>query len=182
MKKVLTFAIMALVSCSLIMAQGNEGRPGGRGNQRKMPTMEEYMQMKLQHIVRELNLSEKDSAAFAPVYTQLLKEKQALMVKYGTEREIYRQLREGKQLADTTLQRITRNSVQLKMMDAQLEAQFLTRFEKVLTPSQIYNYQRAEESFRNRMMQGHRGQGYNGNGKPDANKHNRGERPGKRNK
>lgn len=163
MKKILTFAIMAMVSCSLIMAQGSDGRSNVRGKQRRMPTMEEFMQMKLQHMVKELNLNEADSTAFAPLYTQMLKEKQALMVKYGTDRETMKQLREGKQLADTTLQRITRNGAQLKMMDAQLELQYLQRFEKVLSPSQIYNYQKAEESFRSRMMMGHRG--FNRNGK-----------------
>lgn len=183
MKKILTFAIMALVSCSLIMAQGSDERANGRGKQRRMPTMEEFMQMKLNHIVKELNLNDNDSAAFAPLYTQMLKEKQVLMVRYGTDRETMKQLREGKQLPDTTLQRITHNSAELKMMDAQLELQYLQRFEKILSPSQIYNYQRAEESFRNRMMMGHRGFNRDGKGKGDskgAGKH--GERPSKKNK
>lgn len=177
MKKILTFAIMALVSCSLIMAQGSDERSNGHGKKRKMPTMEEYMQMKLLHIVKELNLNDNDSAAFAPLYTQMLKEKKALMVKYGTDRETMKQLREGKQLADTTLQRITHNSAQLKMEDAQLELQYLQRFEKFLSPSQIYNYQKAEESFRSRMMMGHR---HNNNGRSNGNPNNRGERPSKR--
>lgn len=175
MKKILTFAIMALVSCSLIMAQGSDDRSNERGRRHKMPTMEEFMQMKLKHTVKELNLSEMDSAEFAPLYTQMLKDKRALMEKYGTERELLKQLRQGKQLADTTLQRITRNSAQLKVEDAQLEQQFLQRLEKVLTPAQIYNYQRAEENFRSRMMAGHRGGNGNGHG-------NRGERPGKKDK
>lgn len=181
MKKIFSFAIMALVSCSLVMAQGSDSQ--GRGKQRRMPTMEEFMQMKLRHIVKELNLNEKDSAAFAPLYTQMFKEKQALMVKYGTDRETMKQLREGKQLADTTLQRITRNGAQLKMEEAQLEVQYLQRFEKVLSPAQIYNYQRAEESFRSRMMKGHHGFNRDGKGKLSGKQGgNRGERPNKKNK
>lgn len=120
--------------------------------QRQRASFEQFQQMKLDFIVKEMGLSEGDVQKFAPIYKELIQERSALYRKYHANGKIKKAIREGEQVADTTMQRISRDDAQLQIEDAQLEQEYQQKFEQVLTPQQVCSWRDAEKKFRSNMM------------------------------
>lgn len=120
--------------------------------QRQRASFEQFQQMKLDFIVKEMGLSEGDAQKFAPIYKELIQERSALYRKYHANGKIKKAIREGEQVADTTMQRISRDDAQLQIEDAQLEQEYQQKFEQVLTPQQVCSWRDAEKKFRSNMM------------------------------
>lgn len=140
----------------------NQGRPARvrATNDNDKPQMvrqhhfdfNEYLDTKCAAVVKEMGLNAKDSAKFVPVYRELQRAKSELYRKYGGNRAVRERIDNGENVADTTLLRVVRNYAARQAEDARLEQQYLTRFEKLLTPMQLYKLQRAETTFKNDMM------------------------------
>lgn len=120
--------------------------------QRQRPSFEQFQQMKLDFIVKEMGLSEGEIQKFEPIYKELIQERSALYRKYRANGRIKKAIRDGEQVADTTMQRISRDDAQLQIEDAQLEQEYQQKFEQVLTPQQICAWRDAEKKFRSNMM------------------------------
>lgn len=120
--------------------------------QHQRPSFEQFQQMKLDFIVKEMGLSEADAQKFAPIYKELIQERSSLYLKYRANGKIKRDIRKGVQVADTTLQRISRDDAQLQIEDAKLEQEYQQKFEQVLTPQQVCAWREAEKKFRGNMM------------------------------
>ena len=116
--------------------------------------------MKFDFIVKEMGLTPDEAEKFSPAYGELISEKSALYSKYSANNKVKRAMREGKQVADTTMQRISRDDAQLQIDDAQLEQKYQEKFEKILTPQQVIKWREAEQKFRNDVMsRRHHGRG-----------------------
>ena len=139
MKRFLTIAIISLVSLSVFA-------------QRHRPSFEQFQQMKLDYIVKEMGLSQSEVEKFAPIYKELIKDRSALYAKYRANGKIKREMREGKEVADTTMQRVSRDDAQLQIEDAQLEQEYQQKFETILTPQQVCSWRDAEKKFRSDVM------------------------------
>lgn len=120
--------------------------------QRQRPSFEQFQQMKLDFIVKEMGLSEGEIQKFEPIYKELIQERSALYRKYRANGRIKKAIRDGEQVADTTMQRISRDDAQLQIEDAQLEQEYQQKFEQVLTPQQVCAWRDAEKKFRSNMM------------------------------
>lgn len=120
--------------------------------QRQRASFEQFQQMKLDFIVKEMGLSEAEIQKFAPIYKELIQERSALYRKYRANGKIKKAIRDGEQVADTTMQRISRDDAQLQIEDAQLEQEYQQKFEQVLTPQQVCSWRDAEKKFRSNMM------------------------------
>lgn len=120
--------------------------------QRQHASFEQFQQMKLDFIVKEMALSEGDIQKFAPIYKELIQERSALYSKYRANGKIKKAIRNGEQVADTTMQRISRDDAQLQIEDAKLEQEYQQKFEAVLTPQQVCAWREAEKKFRGNMM------------------------------
>ena len=120
--------------------------------QRQRPSFEQFQQMKLEFIVKEMSLSDAEVQKFEPIYKELIKERSALYRKYRANGKIKKAMREGEQVADTTMQRISRDDAQLQIEDAKLEQEYQQKFEAVLTPQQVCAWRDAEKKFRGNMM------------------------------
>lgn len=120
--------------------------------QRQRPSFEQFQQMKLDFIVKEMGLNETETEKFAPIYKELIQERSALYRKYRANGRIKKAIRDGEQVADTTMQRISRDDAQLQIEDAQLEQEYQQKFEQVLTPQQVCEWREAEKKFRSNMM------------------------------
>lgn len=120
--------------------------------QRQRPSFEQFQQMKLDFIVKEMRLSEGEIQKFEPIYKELIQERSALYRKYRANGRIKKAIRDGEQVADTTMQRISRDDAQLQIEDAQLEQEYQQKFEQVLTPQQVCAWRDAEKKFRSNMM------------------------------
>lgn len=120
--------------------------------QRPRPSFEEFQEKKLEFIVKEMGLNDSEVEKFSPIYKELISEKTALYSKYRGNNRIKREMREGKTVADTTMQRISRNDADLQVEDAQLEQKYQQKFEKILTPQQVCKWREAEQKFRTDIM------------------------------
>lgn len=121
--------------------------------QRQRASFEQFQQMKLDFIVKEMGLTQAEINKFAPIYKELSAEKSALYRKYRASNGAARRaMREGKELADTTMQRISREEAQLQIEDAKIEQEYQQKFEAVLTPQQIFDWREAEKKFRTEVM------------------------------
>lgn len=120
--------------------------------QRQRASFEQFQQMKLDFIVKEMGLSEGEIQKFEPIYKELIQERSALYRKYRANGRIKKAIRDGEQVADTTMQRISRDDAQLQIEDAKLEQEYQQKFEQVLTPQQVCAWRDAEKKFRSNMM------------------------------
>jgi len=102
--------------------------------------------------VKEMGLNDAEIEKFAPIYKELISERSDLYRKYRANGPIKKAIREGKEVADTTMQRISRDDSQLQIEDAQLEQKYQQKFESVLTPQQICSWREAEKKFRSEVM------------------------------
>lgn len=139
MKRLLLLTIIALVNLSVFA-------------QHKRPSFEQFQQMKLDFIVKEMGLNNNEIQKFAPLYKELIKERSALYGKYRENGKIKHAIRTGQAVADTTLQRISRDDANLQIEDAKLEQEYQQKFESILTPQQICNWREAEKKFRTDVM------------------------------
>ena len=116
---------------------------------------EKFVQEKVAFIVAEMKLPAADSVRFVPVYKELQQEKGKLFVKYsaaGRELRRWHKEHKGEAAPDSLYLRAVRSEAQLNMEDARLEQQYLSRFEKILTPRQLSDYMRAEKKFKGTFM------------------------------
>ncbi len=150
MKK--SFLLLALLVIAPIIAFAQPNHRRGEGRDAERPSFESFMRTKCDMVVHELGLSQKDSTRFIPIYQELLREKSELYRKYGGGHRIRMAIERGEAVADTALMRVIYNSAQLQVEDAQLEHRYLIRLSGVLTPTQLYNLQKAEQKFRANMM------------------------------
>ena len=119
---------------------------------RQRASFEEFQKMKLDFIVKEMELNDAEIAKFTPVYKELSAERIALYAKYRDNNRIKRAMRNGEQVADSTMQRISRDDAQLQVEDAQLEIKYQEKFEAILSPQQIIKLHEAEQKFRDDIM------------------------------
>ena len=125
---------------------------GNKGNHEQHPSFEEFMAQRTHFFIQEMKLNNTDSAKFVVVYQQLMKDKGELMRKYHPGRDMWRKLRQGEALPDTTYLRLVENDAKLELEDAQLELSYVERFSKILTPRQLFDYRQAEKKFRSNFM------------------------------
>ena len=120
--------------------------------QRQRPSFEDFQKTKLEFIVKEMGLSDTEIDKFSPIYKEMSSERIALYAKYRDNTRIKRAMHNGEQVADTTMQRISRDDAQLQLEDAQLEMKYQQKFEKILSPQQVMKWRDAEQKFRSDVM------------------------------
>lgn len=145
MKKLIVL-ILSLVMVAGVYAQAQ----GTQDNKR--PSIEEFMMMKTNFIIKDLQLSAADSAKFVPMYRQYQKEKGELMRSATGGHAIGRKLMKHETVTDEDYLAAARGEVDYKAKDAELAKKWLSKFESVLTPQQLFTLLRAEEHFAADMM------------------------------
>lgn len=144
MKRTLPILILLLLLPLSLLAQRPEQGKGHGGRD----GFDRFLHTKCDMVVHELGLTPQDSARFIPIYHELQAEKSKLFRKYGSSRSVRMQLNADVQVPDSTLLRVIHNSAQLQVEDAMLEQRFVARFLTVLSPTQLYKLQLAEQKFK----------------------------------
>lgn len=153
------FLLLTLtLCCSVCFAQSQNVQRQGRGTHR--PNFEKYLEDRVSFVTKVMQLSPADSVKFVPVYKEMLKEKGDLMFKFHHVR-----IRPNQQYADSTYTNVALAEAQYKIEDAKCDMKYIEKFQKILTPKQVYSYTVAEKMFVGSFM-----------GRNQANS-NRGQRP-----
>ena len=160
MKKILLSFILIICGIS-VFAQQPQGR-----QRREMPNFDKYLQDRIAFVTGVMKLDPADSIKFVPLYKEKLKAKGELMMNSRHYR-----IMPNQQYADSIYTNAAMAETQYKIDDAKIDMEYLKKFEKVLTPKQLFSYQQAEKMFIGSFMHGGGPRGGNGG-------HNRnGQRP-----
>lgn len=154
-KRILSLVLVTTISI-MALAQGrHEGpKPGSKSEGR--PSFEKFMQEKTDFIVREMQLPQAASAQFVDLYKEMQLEKGKTMQKFHDRRTAIHKARRGEQATDAEYLEAARAEVSLSVEDAMIDQKYLERFEKVLTPEQLFRYVQAEKKFKSQFMRGKR--------------------------
>lgn len=166
MKKIL-FTLILFIGCIMVYAQQPQ-RPQ-RPQRGQMPNFEKYLEDRISFVTGVMKLSAADSVKFVPLYKEKLKAKGELMMKSHHYR-----IMPNQQYPDSIYTNAAMAETQYKIDDAKIDMEYLKKFEKVLTPKQLFTYQQAEKMFVGSFMNragGPRG----GHGGPNK----QGQNPGK---
>lgn len=164
MKRLLFSILFVLCAVAVYAQQPERGHgPGPRQGQR--PNFEKYLQDRVSFVTKVMGLAPADSAQFVPLYKEMLKEKGELMFKRPRQR-----IRPDRQYADSVYQIAAEGEIKYKLEDAKIEMKYLEKFEKFLSPKQVFGWIQAEKMFIGSFMLNERSRGQNGgpNGRPQG--------------
>lgn len=101
-------------------------------------------------IIQQAKLTEKEAAAFFPIY------KECQMKKHELNNQIWKLRREarGKELKEADYQRILEEIAKLRIQTDELEKSYLPKYHKVLSYKKIFDVQGAESRFHREMLKG----------------------------
>lgn len=138
MKQRMTLLLTALIMCLAAVAQP------------KLKSPEEFKKEYQAFIIKRAQLTEKEAAAFFPIYDECEKKKQELNNKiWELRRETF-----GKELTEKDYQRILENIANLSVQIDELDRTYLPLYNKVLSYKKIFEVQGAESSFHREMLKG----------------------------
>jgi len=157
MKKIFLL-LMVLASFATLQAQPQT--PKDPSKEKRGPSIEQFLQTKIDFIINDLKLSEADSAKFAPMYRDYQKAKGELMMKANTGRSMGRKMMKKETITDDDYKKAAHGELDFKIAEAELAKSWFTKFETILTPQQLFTLLRAEDHFAAEMMQRHQQRGH----------------------
>ncbi|MDE7420029.1 MAG: hypothetical protein K2N35_07450 [Muribaculaceae bacterium] len=165
MKKYLLLFLLAILAIPCSLAQGKD----------KKKMMEELQQFKIDYIVKEIQLSEKEKAEFIPLYTEYDRaRRQAGSEAWKFERE----LKKKKDVSEADYKKLYELQQIAREKDNEIVKTYDVKFEKILSAKQIYTMHQAEGKFLEKMKE-MRKKNHDGkhphdrkDGKPSDRKHN----------
>lgn len=149
----LIVCLLAVVFTILPAQPRGNGSKGHKPPRR--PNPERFIEDKICFIVREMQLSAADSLRFVPLYKQLQKDKFLLMKRRtASTHDLRRRLSKSPdaEIQDSVYLKVVEDEYRCNIEDAQLEAAYLEKFKKILSPRQLYSYSRAEKRFKSKFM------------------------------
>ncbi len=140
MKKYLLLLLLAILSGPCLLAQDKD----------KAKMKEELQQFKIDFLVKEMQLSDKEKAEFIPLYKEYDEQRR----KAGAEAWKYeRELKKKKDATDADYKKLSELQQKAREKDNEIVKKFDARFESFLSAKQIYNMHQGEEKFFEKMKE-----------------------------
>lgn len=147
MKKIILLSIFFCVSCvsiSLFAQQKDDKRKAD---------FEEFKAKRVAFISEAMDLTQDQAKAFWPLCNELQEKKFELNKELRAAwREFSKAKKEGKTLTDEDYRKVIKLSADVKVKEAQLDREYLDKFEEVLPAEKVFLYQRAERQFARQML------------------------------
>lgn len=132
--------IIALLGCMTGFAQ----------KQDRAKMMEDIQKFKIDYLAKEMSLSEKDKAEFAPLYKEYDNE----LRKTGEETfKFERQLKKKKDATDEDYKKLAEMQKKSRQDFDAVTKKYDEKFEKILSAKQIYTMHKSEEKFFEKMKE-----------------------------
>ena len=157
MKKYILLLMLALLALPDALAHDKD----------KEKMREELQQFKIDFLVKEMQLSEKQKAEFTPLYKEYDEQRR----KAGAEAwKFERELKKKKDASEADYKRLAELQQNAREKDNEIQKKFDARLESFLTAKQIYTMHQGEEKFFEKMkeMRKKHREGKHHGGKPDA--------------
>jgi hypothetical protein len=147
MKKGLILTVLfcfASLNCA-IFAQAND--------EKRKVDFEKFKAEREAFINKAMGLTEEEAKAFWPVCNELQAKKFELnRALRGEIRKIRQAKREGKTVSEADYKKVIELSASVKVKEAQLDEEYISKFFKILPAEKVFAYQRAEQQFANEMF------------------------------
>lgn len=140
MKRIILFAVVLLLACSVSFAQKKHGN--------KAEMRKELRDFKMKFLAQEMDLKEDQQKKFFELYTQMSDEKEKL---FKDTRSLERSLRDKKDATDAEYERVSDAITQAKAKEAEIDKKYDAKFSQFLSKKQIFKMKGAEDQFRHKM-------------------------------
>ena len=134
MKKTATLFLIFIFLCVVLNAQETDR------SQRVVETQTKQ----INYILEQLQLPPQVVEMFLPLYEEFRDKRMLLLREFRKERQAFNQLAP---LIETDYEKIVESGLRVKIEEAKLTQEYYILFKKSLTPKQLYDLMRAEESF-----------------------------------
>lgn len=105
----------------------------------------EFEKRKVEYITNEAELTKEEASKFFPVYNELTKKKFDL---HKAHRDKVEKMKKSKEnMSNEEYRKLLDNDVDVKLKEAELDKEYSTRLEKVISPEKLYKAQQAERKF-----------------------------------
>lgn len=144
-KFICIFSLMFFFICAFAQQpRHNHGQNNGQ-----MPNFEKFIEDRVAFVTKAMALSEKDSIKFVPIYKEKLKAKGELM-----KRSRPTMILPNNTYPDSIYTKAALQETTYKLEDAKIDMEYLKKFQKILTPQQVFGYVQAEKMFVGSFMHG----------------------------
>lgn len=117
--------------------------------------MNDLRDFKREFMIREVNLTHQQQEDFFPLYTAMEKEIYEINKK---AREIEKKISNSTtSISDAEYQKTAEELLNVKMNEANIEAEYFHKFQKILSGKQLFLLKRAEMRFTRNMLEHHKG-------------------------
>ena len=142
--------LFSLLMLSLSASADHPGKPDGD----REAWMKEMQQYKIDYLVKKLDLTDEQKAAFVPLYTRMDNELRAAIDKcWNLTRQVKKK---GKAATEADYLAASQAQWDCKAQEARIESSYYSEFKKILTPSQLFSLKPAEQQFMKNVMKKHR--------------------------
>jgi hypothetical protein len=143
MRKTL-LVVLGILFLLNVQAQNDENRKRDR---------EQIKAAKVAFIANRLNLNSKTAQVFWPIFNKYEQEKSDIARKYWEQKRQYSSKRDFSDMSESNASKMLQVYVAQKEAEAQIEKEFLTKFQEVLTAQQTWLLITSESEFRRSLMQ-----------------------------
>lgn len=151
MKRFFIITVLTFIA-SLFMTDVSAKQTPSKSNNRRAWKVE-LQSVKTDYLAKKLDLTDDQREKFAPVYKQM--EAELREVTESTSAVIDSVRTKGKAATDADYRRASRAAFDLKSREAAIEKKYYARFERILTPAQLFSLKDAEIQFTKELMKKH---------------------------
>lgn len=142
--------VFSLLLLSVSAAADQPAKPDGN----REAWMKEMQQYKIDYLVKKLDLTEEQKAAFVPLYTRMDTELRTAVDKcWNLTRQVKKK---GKAATEADYLAAAQAQWECKAQEARIESTYYPEFKKILTPVQLFSLKSAEQQFMKNVMKKHR--------------------------
>ena len=150
MKKIVLFVTMICLTGSMSGVLAQQQRPS---EEERRARFEQFNAEREAFISEAMKLTDDEKKAFWPLCNELQMKKFELNRTLREEmRKIGRARRENQPVSEDDYKKVVALSAEVKLKEAQLEQEYLTKFLQVISAEKVYLYRQSEQNFGERMV------------------------------
>lgn len=110
----------------------------------KKMNMADYEKRKREFVTKEAGLTNEEASKYFPLSNELTQKKFQLN---RNHRDKVQRMKENNNISEEEYRKMLGDDVDVKLKEAELDKEYATKFEKVLSPEKLFNAQQAERNF-----------------------------------
>ena len=147
--------IVILLLCMLILPANFLILSAQTPQNRKM-NMADYEKRRKEYVTKEAGLTQDEATKYFPLSSELTQKKFKL---HRTHRDKVQRIKDNSNISEEEYRKMLEDDVDVKLKEAELDKEYSTKFEKVLSPEKLFKAQQAERDFIQKEVTNFRNEG-----------------------